>query len=176
MGVGIIYYINYCFIKMEYIMAYIFLSLSFVFLCLCIEQAVKKPQEYNLVGKFAFISLIFNVLSMFLFPWSSGYRESLASHRVGNGVASDTHRGGNGIYLAPEDMMGVYKRREKLHDDLTTRMRSMNEDLDSMNSMTTDMLVDLAEIKAILLCSTPDQSSDFGLDSGTGVSETPSED
>lgn len=173
-------------------MSYIFLSISFVFLVLCVEQAVKDPQSYPIVGRFAFISLCFNLLAMVLFPFSHGLSstrqvnaEPAESHRVGNGVveqsvavASDTHRGGNGV--------------EEAVDRAKATFESIDNNLNSMLDSTDRILWHLAEIKVALICpealplapwlhesESPSPSPllpDAGLDSGVGVSETPKED
>jgi len=162
-------------------LSYLFLSVSFVFLVLAMDALVKKNTDN--IGRFVCISLVANLVSMFSFVFPSRYADThrggngVASHRVGNGAEEDPNDPNAPKYIPSEIVIGATQRREQIH-------HRMNEDLDAMHEMTTDMLVNLAEIKAYIRCLDPDafiaQSSDAGLPSledagaGAGVSsETP---
>ena len=157
--------------------SYIFLSFSFVFLFLAMDALVKK--DLDNVGRFVCISLIANLVAMFSFVFPNS--------RTASSVESEESKGA--ICQKPARFMASVNRREDIHS-------KMNEDLDSMNEMTTNMLVNLGEIKGMLLCLDREkyppfvgaeilpltpiiQDSDLGLssedaDSGAGVSsDTP---
>lgn len=140
-------------------LSYIALSISFVFLFLAVDEYFKK--NHDLMGRFVCVSLVANLMAMFSFIFPV---------RV-----SDTHRGGNGIATAegkvkvdPDEFSKAVEAREETH-------RRINEDLREMNQMTTDMLVDLGEIKGMLRCYAPLESLEESLEESpdTGVSDTP---
>lgn len=156
-------------------LSYLFLSISFVFLFLAMDALYNKNLDN--VGRFVCISLIANLVAMFSFVLPTRPQDDvldIPDHNVPEN--RDTAR------VIPKDMIiGATERRERIH-------HRMNEDLNSMNEMTTEMLIDLAEIKGMLRCLDREkyppfsiaplapiiQESDLGLSSeDTGVSETP---
>ena len=117
--------------------SYIFLSFSFVFLFLAMDALVKK--DLDNVGRFVCISLIANLVAMFsfVFPNSRSQRD-LPDHNTPE--ARDSAR------VIPKNLIiGATERRREIH-------HRMNDDLDAMNEMTTNMLVNLGEIKGMLRC------------------------
>ncbi len=147
-------------------LSYLFLSVSFVFLVLAMDALVKKNTDN--IGRFVCISLVANLVSMFSFVMPSNRPQRDALDIPDHNAERDAPK-----YIPSEIVIGATQRREQIH-------HRMNEDLDAMNEMTTEMLVNLAEIKGYIRCLDPEafinQSLDAGLpseDSGAGVSDTP---
>lgn len=162
--------------------SYIFLSFSFVFLFLAMDALVNKNLDN--VGRFVCISLIANLVAMFSFVFPSNRPQRDTLDLPDHNAERDAPK-----YIPSEIVIGATQRREAIH-------HKMNEDLDAMNEMTTNMLVNLGEIKGMLHCLDRSkyppfvdggilplapviQDSDLGLssedaDSGAGVSsDTP---
>lgn len=112
--------------------SYIFLSFSFVFLFLAMDALARK--EFDNVGRFVCISLVANLVAMFSFVLPT---------RSSSDVEAKERKGE--VCQKPEHFMASVNRREKIQD-------RMSDDLDAMNNMATDMLVNLGEIKGMLLC------------------------
>lgn len=166
-------------------LSYLFLSVSFVFLVLALDALVKK--NHDNIGRFVCISLVANLVSMFSFAMPSNRPQRDTLDLPDHNAERDAPR------VVPSEMIiGATQRREAIH-------HRMNDDLDAMNEMTTNMLINLAEIKGMLRCLDREkyppfvdggilplapiiQESDLGLssddaglspDAGAGVSETP---
>jgi len=138
--------------------SYIALSVSFVFLFLLLDAYFSK--QYDKVATFGLISMLANLVSMFTFFIVS------EAPKVS---AADTHRGGNGV--VEEETVSSHR----VGNGFDATMVQMQSDLDESVEIADRILVDLAEIKAMLIPLDAQSLSDLdaGVDAGAGVSATP---
>lgn len=103
--------------------SYIALSVSFVFLFMAVDEYFKK--NHDLMGRFVCISLVANLVSMFSFAFPTPSTAQACKDTI------------------TKELSEAVTAREETH-------RRINEDLNAMNEMATEMLVDLGEIKGML--------------------------